>query len=72
LTFHVGEIISAGMVKNNRPRIATALVQMKLPPADKAAFAAAATRDGVSLSAWLLRAGRLVLEMTLLTKETQP
>ena len=52
----------AAMVKNNRPRIATAIVQMKLPPDDKAAFVAAAAREGVSLSAWLLAAGREKLE----------
>lgn len=50
------------MVKNNRPRIATAILQMKLPPTDKAAFAAAAARERISLSAWLLAAGRAELE----------
>ena len=62
LTFHPAAPMLAGMVKNNRPRIATANLHVKLAPADKAAFAAAAAREGVSLSAWLLAAGREKVE----------
>ena len=61
LTFRKGSITSCCMV-NTKPLTRDVSMTWRLPSADKAAFAAAAEREGVSLAAWLLRLGRAEVE----------
>jgi len=47
---------------NTKPLIHDAFISLKLESALKATLLAAAERDGLSLSAWLLRAARREIE----------